>query len=68
MIRSDAQPASERPEQAVRLTLASVPDFAVPQSVRLRRLLKVALRSFGFRCTLVKDISVKGDGVTGRGS
>jgi hypothetical protein len=33
----------------------------VPAAVRLRRLLKCALRSFGFRCVSVRDVPADAD-------
>ena len=30
---------------------------SIPAIIRLRRLLKVALRSFGLRCTLIREIT-----------
>jgi hypothetical protein len=39
--------------ESVKLTLVSAPGHAAPTSVRLRRLLKAALRTYGFRCTYV---------------
>jgi hypothetical protein len=46
--RSDAVPD-------IRLTLRPLPD-AVPADVRLRRLLKRLLRSYGFRCVNVEAL------------
>jgi hypothetical protein len=40
------------------ITLEAQPN-AIPETVRLRRLLKLALRAFGFRCVSVKEIKKK---------
>lgn len=40
--------------EEIRLTLRPVPRAGGNPTLRLRALLKVALRSFGFRCTLIE--------------
>jgi hypothetical protein len=45
---------AKEPATIYKLTLRCLPD-ALDQEVRLRRLLKIALRRFGFRCTAVDE-------------
>jgi hypothetical protein len=46
---------------AIRLTIRSVPNQAVPEAARLKRLLKALLRGYGFRCLGIEDIPPAGD-------
>ena len=39
---------------------SSLPSSDVPEAIRLRRLLKAALRSFGFRCIAIEQNSTAG--------
>jgi len=52
---------SDRPRY--RLTLEAVPDD-VPQLVRLRRLLKVLLRGYRFRCRRIEELKPEMDDKT----
>jgi hypothetical protein len=44
-----------------RLTLTSTPRDDVPPEQRLRRLLKMLLRGYGFRATKVEQLPVEGE-------
>jgi hypothetical protein len=46
------------PQPTFRLVLRAVPGGG-PVEVRLRSLLKVALRAFGFRCVKVEEVPVE---------
>jgi hypothetical protein len=45
----------DEPQQEYLIRLRALPDN-VPATVRLRRLLKVALRSFKLRCTMAVEV------------
>ena len=52
--------ASDDPAEHVELTFRALPS-SIPASIRVRRLLKIALRSLDLRCTKARPVpSVKG--------
>lgn len=58
---------TDGPEGEWRLWLVPEPSWGPEHVARMRRLLKCALRSFGFRCVRVEfvEADATGDGVTG---
>jgi len=55
---------SKRPsaQPEYQLTLRAMPNWEAPPEVRLKRLLKAALRSFGFRATVVQEATSQAAG------
>jgi hypothetical protein len=52
-------PVATDDDADVRLTIRALPDAEVPAAVRLRRWLKLGLRSFRLRCTEIEGLAGK---------